>query len=106
MGKSQKPDTFIQSQHSPPLIFFFLLLSILFFVVLLCLSQFSPPRKLGPRMTLQLVKVESELCAGEVLYHQFGECILNFVFMLVLSCSHTYVHAILARVSLLHSVNF
>ena len=85
MGKNfKKTHTYIQSQHSPPPIFFFLL-PILFFVVLLYLSQFSPPRKLGPRMTLQLVKVESGLCAGEVLYHQFGECALNFVLMLVLS---------------------
>lgn len=29
-------------------------------------------QELGPRMKLQLVKVENGLCGGEVLYHKFG----------------------------------
>ncbi len=29
--------------------------------------------QLGPRLTLQLVKIEEGLCDGEVLFHQFGE---------------------------------
>lgn len=36
----------------------------------------SPPPlnlKLGPRLTLQLVKIESGLCEGEVLHHEYGE---------------------------------
>ena len=31
--------------------------------------------KLGPRMTLQLFKIEAGLCMGEVLYHKVGECV-------------------------------
>lgn len=29
--------------------------------------------QIGPRLTLQLVKVEEGLAQGEVLYHSFGE---------------------------------
>lgn len=34
----------------------------------------SPFPQIGPRMTLQLVKVEEGLAQGNVLYHGFGEC--------------------------------
>ena len=27
--------------------------------------------ELGPRMTLELIKIEEDICAGEVLYHKF-----------------------------------
>ena len=33
----------------------------------------APPPQLGPRMTLQLVKIEEGFCEGEVLHHAFSE---------------------------------
>ena len=36
-------------------------------------SKILPFLKLGPRMTLQLVKVEAGMCSGEVLHHQFSK---------------------------------
>lgn len=34
----------------------------------------APSPQIGPRLTLQLVKVEEGLGQGNVLYHSFGEC--------------------------------
>lgn len=36
-------------------------------------EHFSYCFQLGPRMCLQLVKIEEGLCSGEVLFHEFGE---------------------------------
>lgn len=38
-------------------------------------------QELGPRMKLQLIKVENGLCGGEVLYHKFGMYISSVVSM-------------------------
>ena len=41
-----------------------------------CLSQclwLHSFLQLGPRLSLQLVKIEGGLCGGEVLHHEFGE---------------------------------
>ena len=32
-------------------------------------------QELGPRLTLDLIKVENGLCGGEVLYHKYGNSI-------------------------------
>ena len=32
--------------------------------------------QLGPRLTLQLVKIEAGLCSGEVLHHEFSKTFL------------------------------
>ena len=29
--------------------------------------------QLGPRLSLQLVKIEEGMCSGEVLFHEYGE---------------------------------
>ena len=34
--------------------------------------------KLGPRLCLQLIKIEEGLCSGEVLFHELGE---NYIIM-------------------------
>ena len=34
--------------------------------------------QLGPRLTLQLVKVEAGLCEGEVLHHAFSKFLKQF----------------------------
>ena len=29
--------------------------------------------EIGPRMQLQLIKIEDDLCSGKVIYHEYGE---------------------------------
>ena len=44
--------------------------------------------QLGPRLTLQLVKVEAGLCEGEVLHHAFSKFLKQFSLPLSLSLIH------------------
>lgn len=30
-------------------------------------------QEIGPRITMQLIKVEEGLCSGKVMFHEFGE---------------------------------
>ena len=34
-------------------------------------------QEIGPRITMQLIKVEEGLCSGKVMFHEFGECCLR-----------------------------
>ncbi len=43
---------------------------------------------LGPRMTLKLVKIESGLASGDVLYHAFGTCVDRSPLLPQLLASH------------------
>ena len=38
--------------------------------------------QLGPRLRLQLVKIEEGMCSGEVLFHEYGENLHNTVYLL------------------------
>ncbi len=44
--------------------------------------------QLGPRLTLQLIKIEAGLCGGEVLYHSFGACVRHMLYIAVPMCSN------------------
>lgn len=39
-------------------------------------------QEVGPRMTLQLIKVEKGLCSGEVLFSEYGTISYTFSFLL------------------------
>lgn len=36
-------------------------------------------QEIGPRMTLQLIKIEEGLCSGSVIFSEYGMCILQHV---------------------------
>lgn len=37
-------------------------------------------QEIGPRLTLDLIKIENGMCGGEVLYHKYGKCICVHVY--------------------------
>jgi len=39
--------------------------------------------EIGPRMTLQLVKVEEGLCSGAIIFHEFGLLLASLSFFLI-----------------------